>query len=99
MITFIGAGKVKPGTMDQVLEAARQFMPTIKAEEGTLKCVGCRGTQDPDMIVFFEQYEDEAAQAAHMSSEEMKAFQAAIMPCIDGAPIMGNVEKAVSASD
>jgi quinol monooxygenase YgiN len=99
MITFIGAGKVKPGMMDQALEAARRFMPTIKAEEGTLKYVVYRGTQDPNMLVFFEQYQDEAAQAAHMSSEEMKVFQAAITPCIEGAPIMGNVEEAVSASD
>ena len=97
MVTFIGVGHIKPGKMDQALDAVRAFMPKIRTEPGTLEYVVYRGVEDPNMIFFYEKYQDQDAQAAHGASEEMKAFQAAVMPCIDGQPIMAVVEEVASA--
>ncbi len=96
MLIFIGVGRIKPGKMGQALEAVNAFMPKIRTEPGTLEYTVYRGVDDPNMLAFFEKYEDQDAQAAHGSSEEMKAFQQAFMPCIDGPPIMGVVEEVAS---
>ena len=96
MLIFIGAGRIKPGKMDQALEAVQAFMPKIRTEPGTLEYTVYRGVDDPNMLVYLEKYQDQDALAAHGSSDEMKAFQEAIMPCIDGQPIMGVVEEVAS---
>ena len=98
MVIFVAAGQFKPGKTDQALEALRAFMPTVQAEAGTLKYAVYRGVQNPDMVVFFEKYADEAAQRAHWSSEEFAAFQEALGPLMDGQPFMGVVEKVASKS-
>ena len=96
MLIFIGVGHIKPDKMDQAMEAIQAFMPKIRTESGTLEYTVYRGVDDPNMVAFFEKYQDQDAQALHGSSEEMKAFQQAFMPCVDGQPIMGVVEEVVS---
>jgi len=98
MVIFVGVGHFKPGKTDQAVEALQAFMPTVQAEAGTLKYVVYRGVQNPDIVVFFEKYADEAAQEAHWASEEFKLFQEALGPLMDGQPIMGVVEKVASKS-
>ena len=97
MVTFIGVGHIKSGKMDQALVAVQAFMPKIRTEPGTLEYVVYRGVEDRNILVFYEKYQDQNAQAAHGATEEMKAFQEAFMPCIDGQPIMDVVEEVVSA--
>jgi len=97
MLIFIGVGHIKPDKMDQALEAVQAFMPKIRTEPGTLEYVVYRGVEDTNVLVFYEKYQDHDAQAAHGSTEEMKVFQQAFMPCIDGQPIMGVVEEVASA--
>ena len=96
MVVFIGVGHIKDGKMDQVMEALQAFMPTVRAEPGTLEYVIYQGVENPNMVAFFEKYRDQEAQAAHWASEEFKAFQAALGPCIEGQPLMGVVEEVVS---
>ena len=96
MLIFVGAGHIRPGKMDQALEAIQAFMRKIQTEPGTLEYIVYRGVDDPNMLVFYEKYQDQDAQAAHGSTEEMRAFQEAFMPCIEGQPIMGVVAEVVS---
>jgi quinol monooxygenase YgiN len=97
VLLFIGAGKIKPEKMEDVLEAIQKVMPTVGTEEGTLEYVVYRGIQDPNMLVFYEKYRDQEAQEAHRSSAEVQAFLQVIVPCLDGEPIMGVVEEIASA--
>jgi quinol monooxygenase YgiN len=97
MLTFVGAGHIKPDKMDQMLEALNAFMPKVRTEPGTLEYVIYRGVQDPNMVFFFERYQDQAAMDAHWATGEFKAFQEAMGPCLDGEPIMGVVEEVASA--
>jgi quinol monooxygenase YgiN len=83
--------------MEQALEAAQAIIPHCRTEPGTLEYVVYRGVEDPNMLVFFEKYQDAAAQAAHMETEATKALQAAIMPCLAGEPVMGVLEEVASA--
>jgi quinol monooxygenase YgiN len=97
MVTFIGVGHIKPGKMDQALDAVHAFMQKIRTEPGTLEYIVYRGGEDRNTLFFYEKYQDQDAQTAHWATEEMKAFQEAFMPCIDGQPIMGVVEEVASA--
>ena len=97
MLTFVGVGHIKADKMDQALDAVQAFMPKIISELGTLEYVVYRGGEDRNMLFFFERYRDEAAHAAHWATEELKAFQEALMPCLDGEPMMGIVEEVASA--
>jgi quinol monooxygenase YgiN len=96
MLIVIAVFQIKPGKMDQALEAVQAFMPKVRTEPGTLEYTVYRGVGDANMLAFFEQYPDQDALAAHGSSEEFKAFQQAATPCIDGQPIMGVVEEVAS---
>ena len=96
MLIVIAVGQIKPGKMGQALEAVQAFMPKVRSEPGMLEYTVYRGVGDANMLAFFEQWEDQDALAAHGSSEEMKAFQQAVMPCIDGQAIMGVVEEVAS---
>ncbi len=96
MLIVIVVGRIKPGKMGQALEAVQAFMPKVRTEPGTLEYTVYRGVDDPNMLAYFEKYQDQDALAAHGSSEEFKAFQQAIVPCIDGQPIMGVVEEVAS---
>ena len=97
MVTFVGVGHIKPDKMDQAVQAVQAFMPKVQAEPGTLEYVIYRGIEDPNMVFFFERYQDQAALDAHWATEGIKAFQEAIGPCLDGEPIMGVVEVVASA--
>ena len=96
-MVFAGVAYIRPDAMDQVMEAVEAFLPKVRAETGTLEYVIYRGIENPNMIAFFEKYEDEEARAAHWASEEFKVLQAALGPCVDGQPIMGVVEEIASA--
>jgi len=74
-------------------------MPKIRTESGTLEYKVYRGVDDPNMIVFYEKYQDQDAHAAHGSSEEGQAFVEAFMPCLDGQPIMSVVEEVASKNE
>lgn len=96
MLIFIAVGHIKPDKINQALEAVQAYMPKIRTEPGTLEYIVYRGVDDPNMIAFFEKYQDQDAQATHASAEESKAFLQAIMPCIDGQTILSNVEEVAS---
>ena len=96
MLIFIAVGHIKPDKMNQALEAVQAYMPKIRTEPGTLEYIIYRGVDDPNMIAFFEKYQDQDAQAAHGSTEENEAFLQALIPCIDGQPVMSIVEEVAS---
>jgi quinol monooxygenase YgiN len=97
MLTFIGVGHFQPGKMDQVVEAVQAVMPKVRSEPGTIEYVVYRGVEDRNLVVFFEQYQDAEAQAAHMASDAVKALLETCMPLLAGEPTMGVVEVIASA--
>jgi quinol monooxygenase YgiN len=96
MVLLIGAGKIKPEKMPAVLEALEKFLPTVKSEEGTLEYRIYRGTDDPNLLVFYEKYKDEQAHQAHGATEEIKAFSQILWSSLAGEPVAGLVQEIVS---
>jgi quinol monooxygenase YgiN len=72
---------VRPSGIDKVKRAIAEFVPHVKANEpGTRLYVAWQQKNDPTRFVHFFIFEDDAAQAAHATSEAVKRFEAAYGP-------------------
>jgi quinol monooxygenase YgiN len=80
-IQTIAAYRVRPSGIDKVKRAIAEFVPHVKANEpGTRLYVAWQQKNDPTRFVHFFIFEDDAAQAAHATSEAVKRFEAAYGP-------------------
>jgi autoinducer 2-degrading protein len=59
----------KEGEEETILEAMRSLVPASRAEPGCISYFAHRDTSDPRRFMFYEQYVDEAAFAAHQATE------------------------------
>jgi quinol monooxygenase YgiN len=62
----------RPGQEEAVREAVRQLVTPSRAEPGNLMYEVNEDPEDPRVFVFYEQYADEDAYAAHGSSEHFR---------------------------
>lgn len=73
-----------PGKRDELLAAFAGFLPTVEAEEGTLVYSVHSDSADQDAVWITEVYADEAALAAHNSSDAFKAFGGSLVALLGG---------------
>jgi quinol monooxygenase YgiN len=94
MTTVIAKLKVKAGSEQQFREAADEMITQVKTKEpGTLRYILHRSTSDAGEFLFYEIYEDQAALAAHSSSEAMQQFFGAIGGLLEGRPEISMYEE------
>ena len=80
---------MKAGSAAAFRQAAEQMIAHVKSNEpGALTYILYRSTADPDEFVFYEVYRDQAAFAAHGSSEAMMQFFGAVGGLLDGRPAL-----------
>jgi quinol monooxygenase YgiN len=80
-IQTIATYRVRSSGIDKVKRAIAEFVPHVKANEpGTRLYVAWQQKNDPTRFVHFFIFEDDAAQAAHATSEAVKRFEAAYGP-------------------
>jgi quinol monooxygenase YgiN len=70
--------RARPGQFEALLEETRRFLTQIDSEEGTDFFAVNVATDTPDTIWFYEIYRDESALQAHVSSEAMATYAAAL---------------------
>ena len=68
---------LKPGAVDELKPALAELVEATLKEEGCLGYKPHQDLEDPNRIVFYETFADEAAFGAHMESAHMQAFLAA----------------------
>lgn len=71
---FIISIALKPGTREQILARAQAVQAATRAEPGCLAYDFFTCTDDPDRLVFVEEWVDQAAHATHMTFEHTKQF-------------------------
>jgi quinol monooxygenase YgiN len=78
--------KVREGKAEEFITAARAMVAAVaRAEAGrTLTYTLLRARDDPNTFLFYEQYADADALAAHGQTEHMRAFGAALRDLLDG---------------
>jgi (4S)-4-hydroxy-5-phosphonooxypentane-2,3-dione isomerase len=65
--------RAKEGRMEELMEALRPLLDQADAEPGTLVYTVNRSTKEPDLLFFYELYEDRDAFHTHARSETMAA--------------------------
>jgi quinol monooxygenase YgiN len=87
MVTVIATLKVKSGNEAAFEAAAQEMIAHVKANEpGTLTYVFHRATGDATQFAVYELYQDQAALAAHSSSEILQKFFGTVGGLLDGRP-------------
>ena len=95
MIKFAVYARVSAGKEGQLKEALREYLPAVREESGTIQYDVCQAESDPASFLFFEAYEDEAAQRHHTESQAFKAYMEKIRPLLDSSPLaLGLIESA-----
>ena len=85
MIVLVARYQVKPGKGGEVLEALSRMARLVKEQEPgcTLYQVN-RSTDDPDHLLLYEQYVDQAAFEGHRTTPHFKEIvEAIVVPLLD----------------
>ena len=66
--------KIQPERRTEVVEAARQYLPLVRAEPGVEAFYLTAREDDPSTLVFYEIYKSKAAQDFHLQQDFTKNF-------------------------
>jgi len=85
MIVLVARYTVKPGQGDAVEAALTRMAPLVKAgEPGCTLYHANRATDNPDLFLLVEHYQDQAALAAHRETPHFKEIiEGTIVPLLD----------------
>ena len=70
--------KIQPQRRAEVIEAARQYLPLVRAEPGVEAFYLTARQDDPNTFVFYEIYSSQAAQEFHLQQDFTKNFLATL---------------------
>ena len=86
MITIVAVIKTVEGKDVEVEAAFLEMIEKIKSEEGTTTYVLHRSSVEPRTFMFYEQYKDDDAFNAHMTSSYMADMSKKIGDLLEGSP-------------
>ena len=66
--------KIKPERRAELIEAARRYLPLVRAEPGVEAFYLTARQDDPDALVFYEVYRSQAAQDFHLRQDFTRKF-------------------------
>ena len=66
--------KIQPPRRPELVEAARQYLPLVRAEPGVEAFYVTTRKHDPNTFVFYEIYRSQAAQDFHLQQDFTKKF-------------------------
>lgn len=70
--------KIQPQRRAELVEAARQYLPLVRAEPGVEAFYLTVRKDDPNTFVFYEIYKSQAAQDSHLQQDFTKQFLAVL---------------------
>ena len=72
-VVLVARYSVKPGSLDAVLAALTRMAPLVRQHEpGCLTYRVNRANDDPNVLLLYEEYADQAALDAHVASPHFK---------------------------
>jgi quinol monooxygenase YgiN len=90
--------KIQPQRRAELVEAARQYLPLVRAEPGVEAFYLTLRKDDPNTFVFYEIYRSQSAQDFHLQQDFTKKFLAALKGAQAGDRVRTNlIELAVEA--
>lgn len=86
MIIVTGRMKARPERLDDALRVSLEHVR--RTEPGCIVHSVHQDVEDPNTLVFFEQWEDQDALSAHFAVPESLAFVTALSECASERPVM-----------
>ncbi len=83
--------KIQPQRRAEVVEAARLYLPLVRAEPGVEAFYVMARKDDPHTFVFYEIYSSQAAQDFHLQQDFTKKFLAALKTAQVGDRVRTNL--------
>ena len=84
MIIVTAAARLRPDTRDEALAAALRMQETAAQEPGCQEYRFWTAIDDPDSLLLFERWDDDAALEAHLAAPHTREFGGAISKYADG---------------
>jgi quinol monooxygenase YgiN len=83
--------KIQPQRRAELVEAARQYLPLVRAEPGVEAFYLTVRKDDPNTFVFYEIYKSQAAQDSHLQQDFTKKFLAVLKSAQAGDRVRTNL--------
>jgi quinol monooxygenase YgiN len=83
--------KIQPERRAELVEAARQYVPLVRAEQGVEAFYLTVRNDDPNRFVFYEIYRSQAAQDFHLQQDFTKRFLATLKSAQAGERVRTNL--------
>jgi quinol monooxygenase YgiN len=83
--------KIQPQHRAELVEAARQYLPLVRAEPGVEAFYIAARKDDPNAFVFYEIYRSQAAQDFHLQQDFTKKFLATLKSAQVGDRVRTNL--------
>ncbi len=77
MIVLVATLRIKPGSLNAVLEAARPCIDATRRETGCISYDLHQSLTDPECLVFVERWESREALASHFEAPHLIAWREA----------------------
>jgi quinol monooxygenase YgiN len=87
--------KIQPPSRAELVEAARQYLPLVRAEPGVEAFYVAARKDDPNTFVFYEIYRSQAAQDFHLQQDFTKKFLATLKSAQVGDRVRTNLVELV----
>lgn len=94
MILVIGSVVAKSGEIDRALSLSREHVLRSRQEPGCVAHAVHRDAENPDRLVFVEEWVDQAALSRHFQVPESRAFARALAMLAAEPPAMSVYEAA-----
>jgi quinol monooxygenase YgiN len=83
--------KIQPQRRTELVEAARQYLPLVRAEPGVEAFYITTRKDDPNAFLFYEIYRSQAAQDFHLQQDFTKKFLATLKSAQVGDRVRANL--------
>ena len=83
--------RIQPQRRAELVEAARQYVPQVRAEPGVEAFYVTARKDDPNTFVFYEVYKSQAAQDFHLQQDFTKKFLATLKSAQAGDRVRTNL--------
>jgi len=83
--------KIQPQRRPEIVEAAREYLPLVRAEPGVEAFHLAVRKDDPNTFVFYEIYKSQAAQDFHLQQDFTKKFLATLKSAQEGDRVRANL--------
>ncbi|OLZ41462.1 antibiotic biosynthesis monooxygenase [Natrinema saccharevitans] len=86
MIVIHASFPIDPDRREEALELIEDLVDESQTEDGMIDYRATTDVAEPNVVRFFERYEDEAALGAHTQTGHFQEFEAALPDLLAGDP-------------